>query len=61
MFKNELKKFGRDESGATAIEYAFIAVMLGLAIIAGAMGIRSELNAAFTNTTAQLAAANALN
>ena len=36
--------FLRDESGATAIEYAMIAVMIGVAIVSALYGVRAALN-----------------
>jgi len=39
--------FLRDESGATAIEYALIAVTIGVAIVSALYGVRGALNNAF--------------
>ena len=39
--------FLRDESGATAIEYAMIAVMIGVGIVSALYGVRAALNDAF--------------
>ena len=38
-----LKRFGRDQSGATAIEYGLIASLIALVII-GAVGLLGEKN-----------------
>ena len=46
--KNLVTKFASDESGATAIEYALIAGLIALAIIAGATSLGNEISAKFT-------------
>jgi len=43
-----LSNFLRDESGATAIEYALIAGSISIVIVAAAQGIGTKLNATFT-------------
>ena len=43
-----LRKFLRDESGATAIEYGLIAACISIAIITVAGSVGTELNTAFT-------------
>lgn len=47
--KNLLKRFKNDESGATAIEYGLIAALIGVAIVAGANLLGTELNNQFSN------------
>jgi pilus assembly protein Flp/PilA len=42
------RKFLKDESGATAIEYGLIAAGISLAIIAVVNGMGSKLNTKFT-------------
>ena len=55
---NSIKRFIRDESGATAIEYGLIAALLAVAII-GALGLLSEeLEATFTKVQTTLNTAN---
>ena len=44
-----LKKFLKDESGATAIEYGLIAAGISVAIIAVVQGLGSKLNTTFTS------------
>jgi pilus assembly protein Flp/PilA len=44
-----LKKFVKDESGATAIEYGLIAAGISVAIIAVVQGLGSKLNTTFTS------------
>jgi pilus assembly protein Flp/PilA len=50
-----LKKFVKDESGATAIEYGLIAAGISVAIITVVTGLGTKLDATFT------AVSNALN
>ncbi len=44
-----LKKFVKDESGATAIEYGLIAAGISVAIIAVVQGLGSKLVTTFTS------------
>jgi len=51
-----IKKFLRDESGATAIEYALLATLIGVAIIGGATALGGAINTRLTgirNTVAR--------
>ncbi len=41
---NLVKRFAKDESGATAIEYGLIAAGISVAIIAVVQGLGSKLN-----------------
>jgi pilus assembly protein Flp/PilA len=50
-----IKRFMKDESGATAIEYGLIAAGISVAIIAVVQGLGSKLNTTFTSVS------NALN
>jgi pilus assembly protein Flp/PilA len=43
-----LKQFVQEEDGVTAIEYGLIAALIGVAIIAGATVLGTNLNALFT-------------
>ena len=54
-----LKKFLRNESGATAIEYALIAAIVSVVIVAGLNVAGPALNRTFTNVGNTLNAANA--
>ncbi len=45
--KNLVKRFSKDESGATAIEYGLIAAGIGVAIVTTVGGIGSQLNTLF--------------
>lgn len=49
-----LKRLASDEAGATAIEYALIASLISVAIIAGATSIGGSLNTTFTNISGSL-------
>lgn len=44
----------KDERGATAIEYALIAVLLSIAVIAGATVIGSKLSVTFSGVASNL-------
>jgi pilus assembly protein Flp/PilA len=46
---NLFSRFIKDESGATAIEYALIAAGIALAIIAAVQGVGSALITKFNN------------
>jgi pilus assembly protein Flp/PilA len=54
---NLVKRFVKDESGATAIEYGLIAAGISVAIIAAVKGLGTQLNATFSTVTSQLATA----
>jgi pilus assembly protein Flp/PilA len=51
---NSIKRFIRDESGATAIEYSLIAALLAVAIIASLNLLSGELNDTFNFVTGAL-------
>ncbi len=42
-----LKTFWRNESGATAIEYAFVAGLISILIVGGARAIGLNLNSSY--------------
>jgi len=52
--KNLVKRFAKDESGATAIEYGLIASGIAVAIITVVQGLGSKLNGTFANVSANL-------
>lgn len=52
-----VSRFLKDESGAAAIEYALIAGLIAVAIIAGATLLGGRINTALTNVANQLAPA----
>jgi pilus assembly protein Flp/PilA len=51
---NMFKRFMKDESGATAIEYGLIAACISVAIIAVVTGIGTSLNTTFTSVNTAL-------
>ncbi len=44
----QMNRFMRDESGATAIEYALIAAFIGIAITAAVTALGDKISAKFT-------------
>ena len=54
---NMIARFAKDESGATAIEYGLIAMLISVAIIAILRSIGGNLNLVFSNVNAGLAGA----
>ena len=44
-----VKRFLKNESGATAVEYGLIAALIGVVIIAGATSLGTALNTKFSN------------
>jgi pilus assembly protein Flp/PilA len=51
-------RFIRDESGATAIEYALIAAVIGLGILTGAQGLKNAINSKYSTLSTDLGTAN---
>jgi len=51
---NLVKRFVKDEAGATAIEYGLIAAGISVAIIAVVQGVGSKLNTTFTSVSTAL-------
>jgi pilus assembly protein Flp/PilA len=51
---NLLKRFIRNESGATAIEYGLIAALIALAIVAGAGALGNNLSSKFNDISSKL-------
>ncbi len=51
---NIFKRFAKDESGATAIEYGLIAVGIAIAIIVAVQGVGGQLETTFDNIKAGL-------
>ena len=49
-----VKRFLKNESGATAIEYGLIAALISVAIIGGATAVGGSVNDTFTNIDRQL-------
>ncbi len=51
-----LKRFAKDESGATAIEYGLLASLIAVAIIAGATALGTSLNSTFQGISSKITA-----
>jgi pilus assembly protein Flp/PilA len=51
-----LKRFLKDTSGATAIEYGLIVAGISVAIIAVVNGLGTQLNATFSKISSSMAA-----
>lgn len=51
---NIVKRFSRDESGATAIEYGLIAALIAVAMIGAATALGSKIGTQFNNVSAKL-------
>jgi pilus assembly protein Flp/PilA len=54
VMHNLIKRFAKDESGATAIEYGLIAAGISVAIIAVVQGLGTKLNTTFTTVQTAL-------
>jgi pilus assembly protein Flp/PilA len=52
--KNVFSRFIKDESGATAIEYALIAAGIAIAIISAVNGVGTALTSKFTTISTSL-------
>jgi len=57
--KKLFTRFQNDESGATAIEYALIAAIVGIGIIVALGTMKDELNETFNKVESTLSEANA--
>ncbi len=57
MMKILFLNYLRDETGATAIEYALVAALIAVGIIAGATAIGTAINALFTGVDSDIEAA----
>jgi pilus assembly protein Flp/PilA len=49
-----LRRFQKDQTGATAIEYGLIAAGIAVAIIAVVAGVGTQLNSTFTSVSSSL-------
>ena len=52
-----LKRFGKDESGATAIEYGLFAALIGAVIVGTVVTLGGQTNAGFTTVSSELSSA----
>ena len=51
---NMIARFAKDESGATAIEYGLIAMLISVAIIAALRTVATSLNGTFAAVSTNL-------
>ena len=58
---NILKRFAKDESGATAIEYGLIASLIAIALIVGAKSLGTTLSAKFNAISTNLGTTSSSN
>jgi len=54
---NSIKKFINDEAGVTAIEYALLASLIAVAIIATVTALGAKISTVFSSITGKLTAA----
>lgn len=54
-----IKRFAASENGATGIEYALLASMLAIAVLAAVQSIHNEVETSFVNTGNAIASGNA--
>ena len=57
--KKLITDFAKNDSGATAIEYALIAAIVGIGIITALNSLKTQLNATFNLVSTDLTTANA--
>ena len=55
--QNQIQRFVKDESGATAIEYGLIAALIAVGIIASARGLGSQIGSTFNTVTTTMKSA----
>lgn len=53
----KFKAFGRDENGATAIEYGLFAALIGAVIVATVATLGGQTNTGFTKISTELSTA----
>ena len=51
---NLVKRFRKEEKGATAIEYGLLAALIGIAIIVGAQTVGGQLNNSFDSVSEEM-------
>jgi pilus assembly protein Flp/PilA len=56
--KNMIKRFVKDESGATAIEYGLIAALLSVAVITALSAVSDQLTSTYEKVESELKKAN---
>ena len=55
---NLVKRFRKEEKGATAIEYGLLAALIGVAIIVGATAVGGQVNGKFDAVAKELCEAD---
>ena len=55
--KTLISRFAKCESGATAIEYALLAALIGVAIVASATAVGTAIDGLFTDVEGELTGA----
>ncbi|MFQ5562694.1 MAG: Flp family type IVb pilin [Parvularculaceae bacterium] len=55
--KTLIKRFAKDEDGATAIEYGLIAALIAVAIIAAVKAVGTSLSTTFSTVDSELVGA----
>ena len=56
---NMLHRLGQDERGASAIEYALIAAVVGVAAVGAMIALGNEVRTSYSDTQAKVEATNA--
>lgn len=56
--QNIMKRFVKDESGATAIEYGLIAALIAVTIITAATALGTQISATFAQVSGAMATAS---
>ena len=54
-----IRRFVRDETGATAIEYGLLAALLGVALLTAMNGLGNQMKTTFNTTSSSMSSANA--
>lgn len=55
-FISHVRRFGHDEQGANALEYALVLILVAFAIVGGAGALGTNLNTLFNSTATQVGA-----
>ena len=53
--RNLIKRFAKEDCGATSIEYGLIASLIGIAIIVSVTSLSSQVGTTFTNASKGMA------
>jgi pilus assembly protein Flp/PilA len=58
QFYSTTKRFIRDESGANALEYALVMILVAFAIVGGATALGTNINTLFSSIGTNVGAVN---